>query len=319
MIPQELFRIFPSAGFSQNANVELWLCGDFHQPTQLSLKKRQLCHLALNIASFTSFYCNLSNLRSIKCLSLVDGPRDWSVSPKRLVDLGLKWFLHRKCWGETTMKVNDVDVFVTYSDILTRYSITANHIRIPGVSWCPCNWVSAQWSCQVLSESSCTNSAITMPGIATHHGPTIPFQPTKKIIKKTASYGWAIGSSSLELGPQPVPHDTSAHGSTQRLRSSDSTLHSTIHTWVCFRNVTALKWYLFPFYLLILCVLCTGLDIWNQLQCKSFRISTLAHHSWELRNLDLWGPLLNICLEESSGGHLNSKSSLSGRRITKLG
>lgn len=138
------------------------------------------------------------------------------------------------------------------------------------------------------------------------------FNPQKKT-SKTASYGWAIGSSSLELGPQPVPHDTSAHGSTQRLRSSDSTLHSTINTWVCFRNVTALKWYLFTCCLLILCVLCTGLDIWNQLQCKSFRISTLAHHSWELRNLDLWGPLLNICLEESSGGHLNSKSSLSGR------
>ena len=197
VIPQELLRIFPSAGFSQNANVELWLCGDFHQPTQLSLKKRELCHLAFNIASFISYYCNLSNLRSIKCLSLVDGPRDWSVSPKRLVDLSLKWFLHRKCWGETTMKVKDVDVFLTYSDILTRYSITANHIRIPGVSWCPCNWVSAQWSCQVLSESSCpktpTNgsrskllasfiwiSAITMPGIATHHGPTIRISTHKK-------------------------------------------------------------------------------------------------------------------------------------------
>ena len=104
-------------------------------------------------------------------------------------------------------------------------------------------------------------------------GQLSPFQPTKKT-SKTASYGWAIGSSSLELGPQPVPHDTSAHRSRfQRLRSSDSTLHSTINTWVCFRNVTALKWYLFTFYLLILCVLCTGLDIWNQLQCKSFSIS----------------------------------------------
>lgn len=103
--------------------------------------------------------------------------RPWfSVIPPQEM-LGRNHYEGKRCW-------RIFDIFGHSHKIF--YSTVVNHIRIPGVSWFPCNWVSAQWSCQVLSECSCTNSAITMPGIATHHGPTIPFQPTKKIIKKNS-------------------------------------------------------------------------------------------------------------------------------------